>query len=155
MGEMDFGAPSGGNDFDVSALNVEAGGDDFSTFGTGLSQTGETDAFTLYGAMQPILDDLATEVRRSLEFHLGRYPDTTFSRLVLVGGGAKLRNLDVFLHQNLGVPTLIGNPFSAIEVQRSGRAARICADQRAALRGRAGTGVARFCRVVELRVSKL
>ena len=109
---IDFGAPGG--DFDVSALN--AGAEDFSSFGSGLSQTGATDAASLYNAMQPVLDDLATEVRRSLEFHLGRYPDTTFSRLVLVGGGARLRNLDAFLTENLGVPTTVGDPFSHISI---------------------------------------
>ena len=109
---MDFGAS--GADFDVSAL--DAGADDFSSFGSGLSQTGDTDALSLYNAIQPVLDDLATEVRRSLEFHLGRYPDTTFSRLILVGGGARLRNLDAFLTENLGVPTTVGDPFSHISI---------------------------------------
>ncbi len=116
-----FGGDASAGDFDMGALNATAdGSDDFSTFGTGLSQTGETDDATLYAAMQPVLDDLATEVRRSLEFHLGRYPDTTFSRLVLVGGGAKLRNLDEFLANNLGVPTSVGNPFDNIKVNAPG-----------------------------------
>ena len=120
MGDLDFGGAGAGGDFDVSAIGVPDETDDFASFGTGLSQTGATDANTLYSAMQPVLDDLATEVRRSLEFHLGRYPDTTFSRLVLVGGGAKLRNLDEFLFQNLGVPTVIGNPFENIAVGVAG-----------------------------------
>ncbi len=117
----DAGAANTMGDFDVSALDMTGGGnEDFSTFGTGLSQTGETDDASLYAAMQPVLDDLATEVRRSLEFHLGRYPDTTFSRLVLVGGGAKLRNLDEFLTGNLGVPTSVGDPFAHIKINTPG-----------------------------------
>ena len=109
------------DDFDMSALNMEdVGNDDFSSFGTGLSQSGDTDDISLYAAMQPVLEDLATEVRRSLEFHLGRYPDTTFSRLVLVGGGAKLRNLDEFLTGNLGVPASVGDPFAHIKVNTPG-----------------------------------
>ena len=117
-GGFDVGAfGAGAGDFDVSGLDVAAeDSDDFTTFGTGLSQTGEADDATLYAAMQPVLEDLATEVRRSLEFHLGRYPDTTFSRLVLVGGGAKLRNLDEFLYSSLGVPTSVGDPFAHIKV---------------------------------------
>ncbi len=119
--DLGFGADAADDDFDVSALAMtDAEGDDFSSFGSGLSQTGETDDATLYAAMQPVLDDLATEVRRSLEFHLGRYPDTTFSRLVLVGGGAKLRNLDEFLTGNLGVPAMVGNPFAHIKVDTPG-----------------------------------
>ena len=115
------GAPTSADDFDMGGFGATTdASDDFSTFGAGLSQTGETDDATLYAAMQPVLDDLATEVRRSLEFHLGRYPDTTFSRLVLVGGGAKLRNLDEFLANNLGVPTSVGNPFNNIKVNAPG-----------------------------------
>ncbi len=118
---IDASADDTTSDFDVSALDMTgAENEDFSTFGTGLSQTGEADDATLYAAMQPVLDDLATEVRRSLEFHLGRYPDTTFSRLVLVGGGAKLRNLDEFLTGNLGVPTSVGDPFAHIKVNTPG-----------------------------------
>ena len=123
-----FGAPAAQSaefaedaDFDANALDMTgAESDDFSSFGTGLSQSGETDDATFYAAMQPVLDDLATEVRRSLEFHLGRYPDTTFSRLVLVGGGAKLRNLDEFLTGNLGVPASVGDPFAHIKVDTPG-----------------------------------
>ena len=149
-----FDANVADDDFDVSELEMtDAESDDFSSFGAGLSQSGETDDATLYAAMQPVLDDLATEVRRSLEFHLGRYPDTTFSRLVLVGGGAKLRNLDEFLTGNLGVPTSVGNPFAHIKVDTPGLPPRIRADQRAAMRGRAGFGVARFHRVNEIELS--
>lgn len=118
---FDLGGGEAASDFDANALDMTgAQSDDFSSFGTGLSQSGETDDATLYAAMQPVLDDLATEVRRSLEFHLGRYPDTTFSRLVLVGGGAKLRNLDEFLTSNLGVPASVGDPFAHIKVNTPG-----------------------------------
>ena len=119
VGELGGEATTG--DFDVSGLDVAgAASEDFSSFGSGLSQTGEADDATLYAAMQPVLEDLATEVRRSLEFHLGRYPDTTFSRLVLVGGGAKLRNLDEFLTGSLGVLTQVGDPFAHIKVNTPG-----------------------------------
>ena len=121
FGDDVFGGPTTAGGFGAGALNMATGqSDDFTSFGTGLSQTGETDDSTLYAAMQPVLEDLATEVRRSLEFHLGRYPDTTFSRLVLVGGGAKLRNLDEFLAGNLGVPTSVGNPFAHIKINAPG-----------------------------------
>ena len=121
LARMLLGVSADMGDFDMSGLDISAGqDDDFTAFGTGLSQTGETDDATLYAAMQPVLEDLATEVRRSLEFHLGRYPDTTFSRLVLVGGGAKLRNLDEFLAGSLGVPTSVGDPFAHIKVNVPG-----------------------------------
>ncbi len=118
-------APAPG-DFDLSG--IDTGGDDFGAgfgdsgdfteFGAGLGAGGAgADAIALYGLISPSLEELAGEVRRSLEFHLGRYPDATISRLVLLGGGARLRNLDVFLTQMIGVPTAVGNPFAHIKVQ--------------------------------------
>ncbi|RYG70578.1 hypothetical protein EON80_07560, partial [bacterium] len=108
--------------FDLSGIETDlgsfAGGqtDDFTAFGAGLEDGASTDAATLYGLIYPALEELSIEVRRSLEFHLGRYPDATISRLVLLGGGAKLRNIDVFFTQSLGVPTVVANPFSHITV---------------------------------------
>ncbi len=111
----------GGSDDDFAA-NFGAANfgatDDFSTFGAGLGASGEgSDAATIYGLIYPSLEEMAGEVRRSLEFHLGRYPDASISRLVLIGGGARLRNLDAFLTQTLGVPTTVANPFAHIQVQ--------------------------------------
>lgn len=117
--------PADSGDFDLSGIETDlgsfAGGfgdqtDDFTAFGAGLSDTTATDAATLYSLIYPALEELSNEVRRSLEFHLGRYPDATISRLVLHGGGAKLRNLDVFFTQSLGVPTVVANPFTNITV---------------------------------------
>lgn len=109
--------------FDIDALGGNAEGlgatmDDFGSFDAGLVSGGaSTDAVTLYSLIYPPLEELSNEVRRSLEFHLGRYPDSTISRLVLLGGGAKLRNLDVFFTQMLGVPAAVMNPFVSVTVQ--------------------------------------
>jgi hypothetical protein len=95
--------------------------DDAASFGRGTErgQPRRRRRVALYRAMQPALEELAGEVRRSLEFHLGRYPDTTFGRILLVGGGAKLRNLDVFLTQMMGVPASVCDPFAFVALQQS------------------------------------
>ena len=36
-------------------------------------------------------------------------------RVVLIGGGAKMRNLDTFFEKELGVPAVVGNPFTALK----------------------------------------
>ncbi len=119
-------APRSDDDFDLSGIDTGTGddfgagfggGEDFTEFGAGLGGGANADAAALYGLISPALEELASEVRRSLEFHLGRYPDATISRLVLLGGGARLRNLDVFLTQMIGVPTAVGNPFTHLAVQ--------------------------------------
>jgi type IV pilus assembly protein PilM len=118
-----LGANSGvdlsGIEGDLGDFTAGFGGqnDDFSSFGASLDGGAATDAATLYSLIQPSLEELSNEVRRSLEFHLGRYPDSTISRLVLLGGGAKLRNIDVFFTQSLGVPTVVANPFAHLTVR--------------------------------------
>jgi Tfp pilus assembly PilM family ATPase len=58
-------------------------------------------------------------VRRSLEYFGSRYPDAGVRRLTLVGGGAKLRNIDAYFTRELGIPSTRGNPFSGIAVRAS------------------------------------
>jgi type IV pilus assembly protein PilM len=109
-------AAAGATSMDVSDLDLgDIGGDfsaDLADFGAGLGGTsvGEIDAKTLHGVLTPVLENLVNEVRRSLEYHATRYPDAAVRRVVIVGGGAKLKNLDAYLTQQLGLPTTIGNP---------------------------------------------
>ena len=72
------------------------------------------DEAAVHAVLQPVLDDLAGELRRSLEYHSARYPDAPVKRIVLIGGGAKMRNLDTYFAQELGVPAEVGNPFKAL-----------------------------------------
>lgn len=116
-----FDAPSQAapDEFDLGAIGGFGGTDDMTSFGAGLveSEAGATDAATLYTILHPILEELSNEVRRSLEYHLSRYPDASISRLTLIGGGAGLLNLDVFFTQMMGIPTAVGNPFTKIPVR--------------------------------------
>lgn len=57
----------------------------------------------LLGALRLDLNELAAEVKRSYEYVLGCYPHHQASDLVLVGGGALLRNLAEHLSQGLGI----------------------------------------------------
>jgi Tfp pilus assembly PilM family ATPase len=58
-------------------------------------------------------------LRRSLEYHSARYPDAPVKRIVLVGGGANMANLDTYFSQNLGIPTSIGNPIQSLSTDAS------------------------------------
>ncbi|MBI2247650.1 MAG: type IV pilus assembly protein PilM [Armatimonadetes bacterium] len=71
---------------------------------------------SLHEVMLPILGDLATEVRRSLDYFQTRWRESRVGRVVLSGGTARLANLDRFLSLELGVETVIGDPFLACEV---------------------------------------
>lgn len=66
---------------------------------------------SLHDVMLPILGDLATEIRRSLDYFQTRWRESRVGRVVLSGGTARLQNLDRFLSLELGVETVVGDPF--------------------------------------------
>ncbi len=70
----------------------------------------------LHDAMLPILGDLATEIRRSMDYFQTRWRESKVGRVVLSGGTARLSNLDRFLSLELGVETVVGDPFVQCEV---------------------------------------
>jgi len=109
LGDFGLGGLGGTTDF----------GADISDFGAGLggASAGEIDERTLHGALKPVLDTLVNEVRRSLEYHTSRYPDAAVQRVTIVGGGAKLKNLDAYLTQELGLPATVGNPLAPLDVK--------------------------------------
>jgi type IV pilus assembly protein PilM len=52
-----------------------------------------------------------TEIKRALDFYYSNYPDETIYRLVLSGGGARIRGLDEFFKAETGISVEIFNPF--------------------------------------------
>jgi type IV pilus assembly protein PilM len=59
------------------------------------------------------------EIKKALDFYFSSYPDESISRLVLSGGGAKIKGLDKFLRDETGIPAEIFNPFTNIEINTS------------------------------------
>lgn len=122
-GGFDMGGIGGDfNDFGGGlgeGINTGLADEEFSSFGAGLVDGGAmtgVDAVVLYNAIHPALENLAAEIRRSLEFHLSRYPDSTISRISIIGGGANLLNLEMYLNQMIGIPTTVGNPFVQMKI---------------------------------------
>lgn len=62
-------------------------------------------------AIAPVLVELATEIRRSLEYYVSRYQSHP-EQIFLCGGTAKLRGLDKFLAVELGIPVIVADPLS-------------------------------------------
>ncbi len=90
--------------------------DDFG-MGLGGATPGGISPETVHTILQPLLDDLVAEVRRSLEYYASRYPDAAVRRITLVGGGAKLKNLDALFTQSLGIPTTTSNPLARVTMR--------------------------------------
>ncbi|HEX8551113.1 MAG TPA: type IV pilus assembly protein PilM [Abditibacteriaceae bacterium] len=110
-----------GSDFDgFDGIAGDDFGFDANAFGVGLVGGEISDDITpatIYGIIHPLLEELAGETRRSLEYFGSRYPDAGVRRIVLVGGGAKLTNIDAYFTQELGIPTARGNPFAGVSVK--------------------------------------
>jgi Tfp pilus assembly PilM family ATPase len=69
----------------------------------------------LLGALRGELNELAAEIKRSYEYVLSCYAGRKAADLILVGGGAALRNLPEFLAGALGIPVTPASTYLAHE----------------------------------------
>lgn len=68
-------------------------------------------------ALHQPANELANEIRRSIEYHRVQNGEFTMDRVVLTGGGAKLGGLAETLHQALTPPSLeLVNPWETVEL---------------------------------------
>ena len=65
----------------------------------------------LFSAIRSDLNMLASEIKRSYEYVMGCYPAAEISDLMLVGGGALLRNLDAYLSSELGITVAMASRY--------------------------------------------
>jgi type IV pilus assembly protein PilM len=63
-------------------------------------------------AIQPILTELLSELRKAIIFYNEKYHnDAVISQILLTGGGATLPGVDLYFAQQLGIETVIANPW--------------------------------------------
>ena len=70
----------------------------------------------VYESLRPVLVDLTTEVRRSLEFFRVNKGDATINRMLVTGGGAKLRGLPEAIGDALGFRVDVADPWLSVVV---------------------------------------
>jgi type IV pilus assembly protein PilM len=70
----------------------------------------------VFSAIAPVVSELVTEVRRSLEYFRGRAFDAEIHEILLCGGSSKIRNLDRLFETELGIPTRIAPAFQYADV---------------------------------------
>lgn len=68
----------------------------------------------VYESLRPALVDLTTEIRRSLEFFRVQAGDANIARMVMGGGGAKLRGLPEAIGDALGFRVELGDPWLTV-----------------------------------------
>jgi type IV pilus assembly protein PilM len=71
----------------------------------------------VFRAIYPLLEELVSEIRRSIEYFRSRHMDADVQTIVLCGGGAIMPNLDQFIATAVGIPTVVGNPFKGVQLQ--------------------------------------
>lgn len=92
-GDSNLGLPTFGGEEDNSALRDQ-----------------------VFEAIAPVLGELATELRRSLDYYRSRAQGQSVDRVLLTGGSASLGNLAPFLQNELQVPVSVANPLAALTV---------------------------------------
>ncbi len=73
----------------------------------------------VYESLRPVLVDLTTDIRRSLEFFRVQSGDANISRMLVTGGGAKLRGLPEAIGDALGFRVELGDPWLTIYVDEN------------------------------------
>lgn len=76
----------------------------------GFSKTGE--GKTIGKSTEPILTSILLEIKKALAFYSQKYKDDAIIQQVLLSGGTgKLPGIDLFFAENLGIETVVANPW--------------------------------------------
>jgi len=70
----------------------------------------------VFDAISPVLMELSTELRRSLEYYRSRSQGSNVHRILLAGGTASMPDLGEYLSRELQVPVEVANPFTQLNV---------------------------------------
>ena len=70
----------------------------------------------IFEAIAPVLGELASEIRRSLDYFRSRGASSVIDRVLLTGGTANLTNLAAFLQNELQAPVAVAAPLSGLTV---------------------------------------
>jgi len=68
----------------------------------------------IYDTIVPVLAELTTEVRRSLDFYRRQHRNEQIHFLALTGGTARIPGIDAFFANEVGVPAIVANPYQDI-----------------------------------------
>ena len=74
----------------------------------------------VFEVIRPVLGDLITEIRRSLEFYRVQSGDVVIDRTFLAGGGAKMRGLAAAISDALGFRVEVASPWLTVQTDLAG-----------------------------------
>ncbi len=94
------------------ALNVDYQEAEALKMGCGLSEKRTQDE--ILSLMAGVSEEIGEEIQRSFEFFRTTAADEVIDRMVISGGCAKIRGLDRFLSNRLGLPVSVADPFRGL-----------------------------------------
>ncbi|KQR27814.1 type IV pilus assembly protein PilM [Deinococcus sp. Leaf326] len=74
----------------------------------------------VFEVVRPVLGDLITEIRRSLEYYRVQSGDVVIDRTFLAGGGAKMRGLPAAISDALGFRVEVASPWLTVQTDQAG-----------------------------------
>ncbi len=80
----------------------------------------EDRSLRIYETISSSLNKLLAEIKRCFDYYDTQYKGKSVERILLSGGGAKLKNLDRFLADKLGCATDFADPFRQVRVPTRG-----------------------------------
>ncbi len=68
----------------------------------------------VFKALKSSMEDLVSEIRKSIKFFSGRYPQVAVEKIIVSGGSSRLPEFPLYLANNTGMPVEIGNAWTNI-----------------------------------------
>ena len=68
----------------------------------------------VYKSIKPTLDNLVSEIEKSVKFFSSRYPDVKLEKLVITGAPATVPEIGPFMANSTGLPVEFGNAWSSV-----------------------------------------
>jgi len=68
-------------------------------------------------ATEPVITSILTEIKKALAFYNEKYVNDSIKQIILSGGTAKLTRLNTFFANNVGIETVIANPWKVLATQ--------------------------------------
>jgi type IV pilus assembly protein PilM len=73
----------------------------------------------VFNAINSVVDNLVTEVEKSIKFFQGRYPNQKLDRIVVTGGASTLPEFPLYIANKFGVNVEIGNAWRNVSFPAS------------------------------------
>jgi Tfp pilus assembly PilM family ATPase len=70
----------------------------------------------IFEAITPALNKLLNDIKRSFDYYESTVKRSPVQKILLSGGSSKIKNIDRFLSERLGIPAEINYPFKNINI---------------------------------------